>query len=193
MISATGIWGKEEAVASNFPHSELLCFRLLFMLFNRHKLLIDFGCGDAWYLDIFRQAGSYALMGFDGQNFRGHPLVIVRDLSEPIKTSVVGQVLSLEVGEHIPQQFEQTFIDNLCNHCSSRMVISWAIPGQEGIGHVNCRSNNYIIDQIQARGFKFNPELTHYARTDIEPGVSYFKFSLMVFDKLNTENNAVIY
>jgi hypothetical protein len=112
-------------------------------------------------------------------------ILLQQDLSDMgMSAFIKGQVLCLEVGEHIPLEYEQIFIDNVCRHCDSRMVLSWAIPGQGGIGHVNCRDNDYIIAQIARRGFVFNQLLTDYLRDDIEMGVRYFKDTLMVFDKV---------
>ena len=36
-------------------------------------------------------------------------------------------VLSLEVGEHIPKEYENIFIDNLCNNCINGIIISWVL------------------------------------------------------------------
>ncbi|MGL6121672.1 MAG: hypothetical protein ACRC1W_01285 [Shewanella sp.] len=184
MISETGIWGDEETRTNNCPHSELLCFRL-YRLFDTRFYVYDFGCGDGYYIRNLREMGYRYVMGFDG--FIGvhniDPGIEEIDLSKPYQAKSKGQVISLEVGEHIPKHYEQIFIDNLCNNCNSRMVISWAIEGQEGIGHVNCRNNSYVITEIERRGFKFNFTVTSYIRSDIEIGVSYFRNSLMVFDK----------
>lgn len=187
MIGPTGIWSDQEAKPENYPHSELLCFKLIFEVFDKEYFILDLGCGDGYYLNRFWQAGFRKLVGCDGYflmtDFPRFPF-LQKDLSEPCDLKIRGQVLSLEVGEHIPAQFEQIFINNICFNCHSRLVISWAVPGQEGIGHVNCRDNAYVIDQIEKRGFKFNPELTLYLRADIEVGVSYFRNTLMVFDKV---------
>ena len=38
--------------------------------------------------------------------------------------------MSLEVGEHLPQEFENIFIHNLHNNNKSGILLSWAIKGQ---------------------------------------------------------------
>jgi hypothetical protein len=208
MISETGIWSEEEAVPINYPHSELLCIRL-YKVFSNLSWLYDFGCGDGYYLRNLWKMGFRKILGIDGliTPFHREDYFLRQDLSQPYSVNIngeillraifgaeggdlknvylnPGQVLSLEVGEHIPQQYEQIFIDNLCHNCNSRMVISWAIEGQGGIGHVNCRNNSYVINEIEKRGFEFNIDLTSYIRRDIEIGVSYFRNSLMVFDRV---------
>jgi len=92
-------------------------------------------------------------------------------------------VLSLEVGEHIPAEFEQQFIDNICKHAKKHLAISWAIEGQGGSGHVNCKNNNYIISKVEDRGFKFNfndSEKIRKAATN----ASWFGYTIMVFDRI---------
>jgi hypothetical protein len=186
----TGIYNQAIAEQYGYPKSEALAHKLE-NVFDRKNFVIDLGCGDAFYILRLRSE-DFNVVGVDGyisealKNLAEHTAnftYIQTDLSKPV-AGVTGQVLSLEVGEHIPVQFEQTFIDNLCRHCTSRMVISWALPGQHGVGHVNCRPNDYIIDQITKRGFKFNDDETDYLRNDIEPHVSYFAKTIMVFDKV---------
>lgn len=41
-------------------------------------------------------------------------------------------VLSLEVGEHIPAQFESVFLDTLNRNNRCGVLLSWAVPGQRG-------------------------------------------------------------
>jgi tryptophanyl-tRNA synthetase len=92
-------------------------------------------------------------------------------------------VLSLEVGEHIPEEFEEQFIDNICKHAKKHLVISWAIEGQGGSGHVNCKNNNYIIAQVKDRGFTYNfndSETIRKAATN----ASWFGYTIMVFDRV---------
>ena len=63
-------------------------------------------------------------------------------------------VLSLEVGEHLPKKFEDVFINNLHNNNKNGMVLSWAIKGQGGSGHVNEQDNDYIKSKICKLGYK---------------------------------------
>ena len=67
-------------------------------------------------------------------------------------------VVSLEVAEHIPQQHESTFIDNIVRHAREGVVLSWAVPGQGGYSHVNNRSFKYVKELLEGLGFKHDPE-----------------------------------
>ena len=62
-------------------------------------------------------------------------------------------VLSLEVGEHIPAKYFDTFIKNLCKHSKEGIILSWAIKDQDGLGHVNCRPNEYIKSILSPLGY----------------------------------------
>jgi hypothetical protein len=182
MIGSTGIWSAAEAKPEHFPVSPKLA-RNLDIILAKHKLVIDFGCGNGFYLKALKQSGFDMLIGIDGYNSTKSDFIFEADLSKPRNFAFRGQVISLEVGEHIPVKYEQIFLDNVCRHCESRLIISWAVIGQNGIGHVNCRSNDYIINCIAERGFTFNKEVTQFLRNDIENHVSYFRNTLMVFDK----------
>lgn len=88
-------------------------------------------------------------------------------------------VLSLEVGEHIPPEKESIFLDNLAGHALYGIILSWAIPGQDGSGHVNLHENDYIVGEMKKRGFEINWELSDMLReTSWWP---WFKNTIMVF------------
>ena len=90
--------------------------------------------------------------------------------------------ICLEVGEHIEQEHESIVLDNIANSASKKIIMSWAIPGQGGFGHVNCKPNDYIIAQMEARGWKHNPEQSNFLRARCS-GCPWFENTLMVFDK----------
>lgn len=189
MISKTGIWSEAEAKKSGYPKSEILA-RKLAQVFNYETTVLDLGCGDAYYVNALKE-NHFAVLGYDGYLPLDSPYVKKNiqflhdkvDLSKKFCVPFFGQVLSLEVGEHIPSQYESIFMDNLCRNCYNRMVISWAIEGQGGHGHVNCHNNDYVIARLFERKFILNPELTAFIRQDIEMPVRYFQDTLMVFDR----------
>lgn len=199
MISKTGIWSADEAMQSGYPRSEVLAQKLL-QVFDQHMAILDFGCGDAFYVNFLRQH-KYPAYGFDGYLPKDFPYIErwsgvedhgakvlndKTDLAKVFYTPFEGQILSLEVGEHIPKEYEKTFIDNLCENCysNSKIVLSWAIEGQGGIGHVNCRNNDYVIERFRERNFEINPYLTEFLRQGIEMSVRYFQDTLMVFQRI---------
>ncbi|XP_042862661.1 uncharacterized protein LOC122247432 [Penaeus japonicus] len=95
------------------------------------------------------------------------------DLSQPIH---LGQkydwVLSLEVGEHIPKNYEANYVDNLVRHACKGIVVSWAVIGQAGHHHINNQPMEYVQELFESRGLlvdekaqeeiRENSELKHY-------------------------------
>jgi tryptophanyl-tRNA synthetase len=93
----------------------------------------------------------------------------------------VDLVISIEVGEHIPKDFEQTFIDNITKSATKNIILSWAIVGQGGNGHINCQNNDYIISEVTKRGWNFEAETTLSARNKM-PDI-WIKNTVMFFNK----------
>lgn len=147
------------------------------------KYVLDLGCGPGWYTRNFRKSGLLA-HGVDGNpntvNFEGG--LQVADLATP--QSFPGEwdaVMSLEVGEHIPKAFEQAFLDNIAKHSKKWVILSWGIPGQSGYGHVNCQTNEYIVEQMKARGFTSVWNWQDILRKGST--FYWFKNTIMVFEK----------
>ncbi|RXG50746.1 hypothetical protein Avbf_04233 [Armadillidium vulgare] len=123
--------------------------------------------------------------GFDGGNkiekFTEN-FVMHIDLSRPFYLKkTFDWIMSLEVGEHIPQQYEDTFIDNMIRHCKKGIIISWAIPNQPGRGHVNLKSNEYIIKKMKEKNLIHDIQSQNYLRR--KTSFKYLKTNIMVFRK----------
>lgn len=145
--------------------------------------VVDIGCGNGGYVKHFIGNGIRA-KGFDGSPLTpeiSNGLCQIKDFSEPQELGKFDLVLSLEVGEHIPEQYEQVFLDNVCNASSEYLVLSWAIVGQCGLPgeHVNCRNNDYVIAEVEKRDFRFLPTPTKVLRQ--KSTFEYFKNTVMAF------------
>jgi len=143
--------------------------------------IADIGCGDGSYTSTLLGAGFMAF-GFDGS-----PLTTELtngfckqvDFSYPQYIGRYDLVLSLEVGEHIPKEYEQAFIDNICRTAIRYVCLSWATPGQGGTGHVNCQWNGYVVDEMKKRGFVYDLDKSKILRK--ASTLPWFKNTLMVF------------
>ncbi len=181
---AAGVWlDRDHAIAAHADAFDgALAERLSQILLE--KSVADFGCGSGVYVDHLRSKGIDAF-GYDG----GPAVTACRDgqvldLSQPVSVPVADWVLSLEVGEHIPASRERTFISNLHRHNREGIVLSWAIEGQSGTGHVNCRNNDYLIDVVQTLGYQFDATLSQTLRDAATK--PWFKNTLMVFRRMPT-------
>ena len=92
-------------------------------------------------------------------------------------------VMSLEVGEHLPCEFEDNFINNLHNNNESGIILSWAIKGQGGHGHFNEQNNNYIKSKICKLGYINDIEAEEKLRK--QSHLWWFKNTIMVFRKFH--------
>lgn len=147
------------------------------------KSLYDFGCGNGKYVEFFNKNGIKSI-GFDGnpitEKFNNCKVL---DLAYPIFLEKSECIISLETGEHIPQEYENEFITNIDKSLKKRgiLIISWAIPGQQGYGHFNERDNDYIKSLFSKRGY------TILAMEEIElrqnASLPWFKNTIMVFMK----------
>ncbi len=72
--------------------------------------------------------------------------------------------LFLEVGEHIPKEYEQAMLDIVCSMVRDRLIVSWGEIGQKGYHHVNCRSQVYVACEFAKRGWYVNEEKTNEGR-----------------------------
>ena len=90
-------------------------------------------------------------------------------------------IISLEVGEHIPDKYEDIFIHNLVRNSKKYLLLSWALPKQLGSGHVNCHTNEYIIGKMKEYGFYINTPITNYLRA--KASFKWFQKTIMFFQK----------
>ena len=133
----TGIWSLD--VAKKRHRCDLLLAARIGMLYHPEKAA-DLGCGNGRYCAIFKSYGWPVVHGYEGtpniESLEIYNDVMQLDLT---KRRWVGMkydfVLCLEVGEHIPVQHEQVFLDNVAEFTAKDLIFSWAIPGQGGKGH----------------------------------------------------------
>src|SRR5512147_1480448 len=131
--------------------------------------VLDVGCGDGAYTRALRKAG------IDCYGYDGNPntpaitggLCKIADFARPLVLGLYDWVLCLEVGEHIPAEYESALLDNLDRHAKKGIILSWAVPGQGGREHVNERSNAYIKEQLAGLGFTNDLEAESLLRSAV--------------------------
>lgn len=142
-------------------------------------LCYDLGCGDGSYVRHFNDRGIKTI-GFDN-NPEYEDDIFKADLTEKLDIRPLDVVLCLEVGEHIPEQFQDVFLDNVTRLATKRVILSWGIPDQEGHGHVNCRTNNWVKVQMAQRGWRYEAAPSNDFRKAAE--LWWFRDTIMVFSK----------
>lgn len=186
-IHGKGYWINETLEGHCFDYT--LCDALGRLLIYRDiSTVIDLGCGPGWYVRGLKDRGLQ-VDGYDGNPYTEEitsemmedgTYCKVADLTEPLYLNTsFDYVISLEVGEHIPVEFEQVLIDNLTRHANKGIILSWAVEGQRGDGHVNCRNNDYIIQKIREKGFEEDLFAKRYLRRCAS--LSWMKNTIMAF------------
>lgn len=178
------IWNLDDAKEQH-KHSKRLAAALGYIL-PKDKPVSDFGCGKGSYLAELVNKGfqCYGYEGTKGINeIADFKNIIECDLSKPFATTIKGSVLCFEVAEHIPKEFEATLIDNITNAADMFLIISWAVKGQGGFGHVNEQNENYVVPLIESKGFQYNAGLSNYLRNEGGAELWWFKKSIYVFTR----------
>ena len=190
-IHGNGYWlGVDASRHHEHCYDATLADSLIVFLQNENaKSVVDFGCGMGHYVKTFQQNGIN-VVGFDGNPDTPE---LTNNLCEVLDLSVPKQfdepfdwVLSLEVGEHLPQQFEDIFIHNLHNNNKHGILLSWAVKGQGGHGHFNEQNNEYIKSKICNLGYTNDVESETVMRK--RASLSWFKRTIMVFRKITPES-----
>lgn len=116
--------------------------------------VLDVGCGVGTWLSVWVAAGVSDVVGVDGDYVQKEALhipvdrFVSHDLSEPLD---LGRgfdiVVSLEVAEHLPEEYAERFVESLIRH-SDTVLFSAAVPGQGGTHHVNERWPSYWAEKF---------------------------------------------
>jgi hypothetical protein len=89
--------------------------------------------------------------------------------------------LCIEVGEHVPPELADVFLDNVASLCNLHLIMSWAVPGQRGKNHVNTQPAEWVAAQLGRRGWSVNSRMTTKARRLAGKG---WDRKLTVFEKV---------
>jgi hypothetical protein len=181
-IHERGYWIGEESVAHQFFDSDLAEAVADFFVQEGARSVVDFGCGTGEYIRVIldHQIPCEGCDGNPDTPALTKGLGQVLDFSVPVDLEKrFDWVLSLETGEHLPKDYETTFIENLDRHNTKGIVLSWAVQGQSGFGHFNCQDNDYVKAVFAEYGYVNDPvaEATLRKRSSLW----WFQNTIMVF------------
>jgi len=135
------------------------------------KYVLDVGCGPGLYVEEMRAVGLEAFGVDNDPRLQEGPYLKRVDIvdwglrrisfrSAAISFRSAAITLSLEVGEHIPEDDADAYVNFLAGTNCTFLYFSAARPGQGGIGHVNCQPKAYWVEKLHRRGFWLEPDLT---------------------------------
>lgn len=182
IITTDGIWTKEDA---EHHQSSIKFAKWLESYLPKDTLVVDMGCGNGYYMAYLERHGFYAV-GIDGND---NTEILCTDFFKanfavPIEITKKCSIVSLEVGEHIPKESQETFMKSLTDSCDKHLILSWASIGQPGIGHINCRDQKEVIADVESRGFKLNEAATKAARANVDKNCDWLERNLLVFERI---------
>ena len=151
--------------------------------------MASFGDGPGHYKQLILETGKLrSYDAFDGAPFSektSDGRVKFLDLTLPqYGLPVYDWIISLEVAEHIPQQYESIYIDNIIRHAKEGVVLSWAVPGQPGQSHVNNRPHEYAKNLMENSGFKLDPADSKKLKEAAQ--YAWIKSNIYVYRRINT-------
>jgi len=117
------------------------------------KSVLDVGAGQG-IASLFFHRKNVLSFGIEGLkknvNSAVYPL-IQHDLTKAPFIMPVDLVLCVELVEHIDEEYIENLMDTLCN--GNVVVMTHALPGQNGHHHVNCQPSEYWVKKFQERGY----------------------------------------
>lgn len=151
----------------------------------------DFGAGIGLYTAHVRSWGLWAV-GYDGTPGIAEQtggLVQTANLAQWCELPITQAIFTIEVGEHIPPQFHEIFVDNLCKHATELIIVSWAVatPWQRGKNHVNNRNPSDLADDFRARSWFVDVQATAESRLRLDEP---FRRKVLVLTRRHTSEES---
>ena len=156
----------------------------------RPKYVLDIGCGSGQWLDEYRkykvrtrgiESASAAWVSMSEKTQKN---VVKWDLRDKLKkTYKPDLVQSLEVAEHIEEDYADVFIYNLVKHNADIIFLTAATPEQHGMQHVNCQEKEYWMAKMKNNGYLFDQDILNevLAWGTGEDSPIWWSTNLMVF------------
>jgi SAM-dependent methyltransferase len=125
----------------------------------RVKKTLDVGSGRGfaakWFVD--RSIECVAIDGLQENVDNSIVPAVLHDLtnSSYLDTNI-DFVNCVEVVEHIEEKYLEYLLDTLCS--GKILLMTHAVPGQEGWHHVNCQESDYWINHLKRKGFILDVE-----------------------------------
>lgn len=158
-VSLNGGWCSRLSGKNSTEHITDIELAKELSFYLRNKRVASFGDGPGLYkeiFDFFKDVKSYD--AFDGAPFceeTTNNTVKFLDLTMPVHhLKPFDWIISIEVAEHIPKEYENTYVDNLVRHAREGIILSWATPGQGGLSHLNEKFFEEVESKMYSKGFK---------------------------------------
>jgi len=149
--------------------------------------VLDVGCGTGTWLKVFADKGVDSITGVDGswtrkeyleiseENFIEHDLSLEMDLGKKFSLAI-----SLEVGEHLPEESADNLVKMLTDHADFILFSAAAPPYQGGPGHINEQWIGYWANKFRTNGF-YAYDVVRDKIWDIDGIPFWYKQNILLF------------
>jgi glycosyltransferase involved in cell wall biosynthesis/SAM-dependent methyltransferase len=148
--------------------------------------VLDLGCGPGTYVECFRDQGVKAV-GYDTDiRIQDKDYLVCKSLFDVEETGDL--VLCMEVAEHIDGSNNQKIVEAMTNSLEPGGVLIWtaAKPGQGGVGHINCQTKKYWVEQFKSQPLERCFDIEEKLINDMEAGyhMGWFVQNLLVYERI---------
>ncbi len=130
------------------------------------RSMLDVGCGPGGMVDAARQRAVLAI-GIDGDPAvaDARRFILCHDYTlGPLPWTATDLVWSVEFVEHVAADYVENFLATF--RAGRVLLMSHALPGQEGYHHVNCQPETYWRARLGADGWTCDEEATAWVRAN---------------------------
>lgn len=150
--------------------------------------VIDMGCGPGMHVYALRGLEVEAI-GYDiDERVLDKPYLHHKSIFNVWSDEQADLVLCLEVAEHLPENVSDQVVEACVDALDHHGILIWtaAIPGQGGVGHINCQPKEYWEAKFKqnnmTRLHQLEGEMLDYIRRGYHMG--WFTQNAMIFLKL---------
>ena len=133
--------------------------------------VLDIGAGEGHAAQWFSEHGCQAVAVDSDKSAIASAVypVIYADITErPLFGGRVDLVYMAEFVEHLPASHLDNLAKSIKNYDPRLVLMTFAPPGHEGIGHINCQDEGYWIGWMRSIGFDYCGEDTDTIRSIAE-------------------------
>lgn len=153
------------------------------------NFVLDIGCGPGTYVYSLLENGIDSL-GIDIdcriEGKSNLKKISILDLPEELY-NISDLSLCFEVAEHIDEKYSDDIVFNVIKTIKSNGYLMWtaAVPGQGGIGHINCKPKEYWSEKFESLGMERKFDIEEIVRKYCKEGqyMGWFYNNVMIFHK----------
>ena len=149
------------------------------------KSLLDVGCGTGGQVQAALDMG-WGAFGIDvDDTVHGDRNIALIDLcvNPVIFHKPFDLVWSVETAEHIPEEYEDNFIETLTSNSESYIILTASMADSQA-AHVNCKPRDYWISRIEKEGFNYSEELYQELLKHSTMKREFIKHTGMIFKRI---------